>query len=222
MTDTTAHAPARYDRPSALAFLGYAAAVVIILWSFAGAGFSVDKMLSAPPRFADFVDRAFPPNLEPQVLERLGWKMLETLQIALAGAVIGVIVSVPVALLAARGLIVGPWVNQIVRTILGFIRAVPDIAWALVFVVAVGLGPFAGMLAIAIDTIGFCGRFFADDMEGIEKGPSESLSATGARKLDVVACATIPAPVSTFRMNVSRARISPSNSDAFISNPPFR
>ena len=198
MTDTTAHAPARYDRPSALAFLGYAAAVVIILWSFAGAGFSVDKMLSAPPRFADFVDRAFPPNLEPQVLERLGWKMLETLQIALAGAVIGVIVSVPVALLAARGLIVGPWVNQIVRTILGFIRAVPDIAWALVFVVAVGLGPFAGMLAIAIDTIGFCGRFFADDMEGIEKGPSESLSATGARKLDVVACATIPAAMPAF------------------------
>ena len=124
--------------------------------------------------------------------------MVETLQIAVAGAVIGVILSVPVALLAAKGLIAGPWVNQIVRTILGFIRAVPDIAWALVFVVAVGLGPFAGMLAIAIDTIGFCGRFFADDMEGIEKGPSESLSATGARKLAVVACATIPAAMPAF------------------------
>ncbi len=197
MTEASA-LPPRYDRPSALAFLGYAAAIVIVFWSFAGAGFSVEKVISSPPRFADFLDRALPPNLEPEVLVRLGWKMLETLQIALAGAVIGVAASVPVAFLAARGMIVEPWVNQIVRNVLGFIRAVPDIAWALVFVVAVGLGPFAGMLAIAVDTIGFCGRFFADDMEAADKGPAESLSATGARKLDVVACATIPAAMPAF------------------------
>ena len=111
---------------------------------------------------------------------------------------IGVILSVPVALLAARGLVAGGWINQVTRTILGFLRAVPDIAWALVFVVAVGLGPFAGMLAIVVDTVGFCGRFFADDMEGTDKGPAESLAATGARKIDVVACATIPAAMPAF------------------------
>ena len=191
-------APARYETPSALAFLGYALGLVIIFWCLAGAGFSLEKVVTAPPRFADFVDRAFPPNLAPDVLARLGWKMVETLQIAVAGAVIGVILSLPVALIAARGLLAGTWVNQITRTILGFIRAVPDIAWALVFVVAVGLGPFAGMLAIVIDTIGFCGRFFADDMEGTDKGPAESLTATGARKIDVVACATIPAAMPAF------------------------
>ncbi len=188
----------RFERPSALAFLGYILGVLIIFWCLAGAGFSLEKVASAPPRFADFASRAFPPNLEPDVLARLGWKMVETLQIAVAGAVIGVILSVPVALVAARGLIAAPWANQIVRTTLGFIRAVPDIAWALVFVVAVGLGPFAGMLAIVIDTIGFCGRFFADDMEATERGPAESLTATGARKIDVVACATIPAALPAF------------------------
>jgi phosphonate transport system permease protein len=172
--------------------------LVIVFWCLAGAGFSIDKVMSSPPRFADFASRAFPPNMDPQVLARLGWKMVETLQIAVAGAVIGVILSVPIALVAARGLIAGPAVNQIVRTLLGFIRAVPDIAWALVFVVAVGLGPFAGMLAIVVDTIGFCGRFFADDMEGTDKGPAESLTATGARKIDVVACATIPAAMPAF------------------------
>jgi phosphonate transport system permease protein len=172
--------------------------LVIVFWCLAGAGFSLDKVMSSPPRFADFASRAFPPNMDPQVLARLGWKMVETLQIAVAGAVIGVILSVPIALVAARGLIAGPAVNQIVRTLLGFIRAVPDIAWALVFVVAVGLGPFAGMLAIVVDTIGFCGRFFADDMEGTDKGPAESLTATGARKIDVVACATIPAAMPAF------------------------
>ncbi len=195
---TSQAAPSRYERPGVLAFLGYVLGLTLIVWCLAGAGFSIDKMMSAPPRFADFLDRAFPPNMEPQTLQRLAWKMVETLQIAVAGAVIGVIVSIPVALLAARELVAGVWVNQIVRNILGFIRAVPDIAWALVFVVAVGLGPFAGMLAIAVDTIGFCGRFFADDMEGTDKGPAESLTATGARKLDVVACATIPAATPAF------------------------
>ncbi|MEM8730644.1 MAG: phosphonate ABC transporter, permease protein PhnE [Pseudomonadota bacterium] len=190
--------PSRFERPPALAFLIYAAALVLIFWSFAGAGFSIEKVVTSPPRFADFLDRAFPPNTEPAVLARLGWKMLETLQIALAGAVLGVILSLPVALLAARDLIVGPLINQVVRTTLGFVRAVPDIAWALVFVVAVGLGPFAGMLAIMIDTIGFCGRFFADDMEGVDKGPAEALTATGARKVDVVACATVPAAMPAF------------------------
>lgn len=195
MTDI---ALSRFERPSALGFLGYLIGLVLILWCLAGAGFSLEKVASAPPRFADFASRAFPPNMDPQVLARLGSKMVETLQIAVAGAVIGVILSVPVALLAARGLVAGPWVNQIVRTLLSFIRAVPDIAWALVFVVAVGLGPFAGMLAIVIDTIGFCGRFFADDMEAADKGPAESLTATGARKLDVVACATIPGAMPAF------------------------
>lgn len=195
MTDIT---PARFERPTALAFLGYASGIVIVFWCLAGAGFSIDKVVSSPPRFADFAARAFPPNLDPQVLSRLGWKMVETLQIAVAGAAIGVILSLPVALLAARGLIARPWVNQITRTVLSFIRAVPDIAWALVFVVAVGLGPFAGMLAIVVDTIGFCGRFFADDMEGAEKGPAESLTATGARKIDVVVCATMPAATPAF------------------------
>ena len=194
----TSLAPPRVEQSSGLAFLIYALSLAFIVWCFAGAGFSIDKVISSPPRFADFIDRAFPPNLEPDTIARLGWKMVETLQIALAGAVLGVILSVPIALLAARGLIAAPWINQTVRTVLGFVRAVPDIAWALVFVVAVGLGPFAGMLAIMVDTIGFCGRFFADDMEAADKGPAESLTATGARKTDVVVCATIPAAMPAF------------------------
>lgn len=200
MTDSSHRgpAPSRVERPSALAFIGYVIGLTIVIWCLAGAGFSFEKVVTAPPRFADFATRAFPPNLDPAVLVRLGWKMVETLQIAVAGAVIGVVLSLPVALLAARNLIAGRMVNQAVRVALGFVRAVPDIACALVFVVAVGLGPFAGMLAIVVDTIGFCGRFFADDMEAADKGPAESLTATGARNIDVVACATIPAATPAF------------------------
>ena len=157
-----AEALPRLARPSALAFLGYAALVVVLLWALNGAEWSAERLLAAPPRLADFLARAWPPATGN--LDRLAWKMVETLQIALAGAALGIVLSVPVALLAARGVLAGPAVNAAVRMVLGFIRAVPDLVWALVFVVAVGLGPFAGMLAIAVDTVGFCGRFFADDI----------------------------------------------------------
>lgn len=188
--------PHRFARPGGFGFFGYIAVAMVIIWSLEGAGWSLDRLLASPPKLADFFSRAWPPSTHN--LERLSWKMVETLQIAVGGAAIGIVLSVPIALLAARGVLVGRGINQIVRVILGFIRAVPDLAWALVFVVAVGLGPFAGMLAIAVDTIGFCGRFFADDMENTDPGPAEALTATGARRIDIAASAVIPAAMPAF------------------------
>ena len=85
----------------------------------------------------------------------------------------------------------------------------PDLVWALIFVIAVGLGPFAGTLAIAIDTAGFCGRFFAEAMEDVDKGPAEALRAQGVRRIDTIFCAIIPAarrPSSPPRSSPSRSR----------------
>ncbi|AZL58279.1 phosphonate ABC transporter, permease protein PhnE [Tabrizicola piscis] len=188
--------PHRFARPGGLGFVSYVVVALVILWSLEGAGWSMDRLLSSPPKLADFFSRAWPPSTHN--LDRLAWKMVETLQIAVAGAAIGIILSLPIALLAARNVLVGRGINQMVRVLLGFIRAVPDLAWALVFVVAVGLGPFAGMLAIAIDTIGFCGRFFADDMENTDPGPAEALTATGAKRIDIAASAIIPAAMPAF------------------------
>jgi phosphonate transport system permease protein len=195
--DSAARAlPHRFGRPGGIGFVSYVIAALVILWSLEGAGWSLDRLISSPPKLADFFSRAWPPSTHN--LDRLAWKMVETLQIAVAGAAIGIVLSLPVALLAARGVLVRRGINLVVRVILGFIRAVPDLAWALVFVVAVGLGPFAGMLAIAIDTLGFCGRFFADDMENTDPGPAEALTATGARRIDIAASAVIPAALPAF------------------------
>lgn len=68
------------------------------------------------------------------------------------------------------------------RGLIALFRTVPDLVWALFFVIAVGLGPFAGTLAIMIDTIGFCGCFFAEAMEEQDKGPQEALHALGASR----------------------------------------
>lgn len=84
------------------------------------------------------------------------------------------------------------------RMLISLFRTVPDLVWALFFVVSVGLGPFAGALALMVDTIGFCGRFFAEAMEEVDKGPQEALRAVGARRSDIVMCTVVPAAVPSF------------------------
>ena len=72
-------------------------------------------------------------------------------------------------------------------------RSVPDLVWALFFVVSVGLGPFAGTLALMVDATGFCSRFFAEALEEVEREPQEALAALGAGPLSRLFCAVVPA-----------------------------
>lgn len=192
--------PKRFECPGTLQFTVYVLIAAFVVWSFQGAGWSLSALLSGGPAMADFLSRAWPPSMErlPQLSEAL----LETFQMALAGTVIGIVVSLPLAILAAKGLarqtLVSKFFYTSSRLLIAFFRTVPDLVWALVFVITVGLGPFAGTLAIAVDTVGFCGRFFAETMEDVEKGPSEALTAAGAGKLDTIFCAVVPAAMPSF------------------------
>ncbi|WP_256593140.1 ABC transporter permease, partial [Pseudomonas sp. 2822-15] len=71
-------------------------------------------------------------------------------------------------------------------------RTIPDLIWALIFVISVGLGPLAGILTIIVDTIGFCARFFSERIEEIDKGPSQALESTGASRFGIISGAIIP------------------------------
>jgi phosphonate transport system permease protein len=138
----------------------------------------------------------FPPS--PDRLAKVGWALLETFQMALVGTAAGVLLSLPLAILATRHLTPHPAFYHASRALIALFRTVPDLVWALVFVVAVGLGPFAGTLAIIVDKLGFCGRFFAEAMEEADRGPQEALSAIGARRSALVACAVLPAAMPSF------------------------
>lgn len=81
----------------------------------------------------------------------------------------------------------------------------PDLVWALLFVIAVGLGPFAGTLALVVDTVGYCGRFFAEAMEDTDPGPEEALAALGASRAGVLACAALPALVAASLFALERS-----------------
>ncbi|WP_291297865.1 phosphonate ABC transporter, permease protein PhnE [Elioraea sp.] len=183
--------PARFDRPGMLAFLLWVAALALVVSSFNGVGFSAAEFVKGLPQMGRFAAGLFPPSLDR--IEPVLWSLLETFQMAIAGTVIGVILSVPFAILSARRLSPHPVVQWLARALVSLFRTVPDLIWALFFVVTVGLGPFAGTLALIVDTVGFCGRFFAEAMEEADRGPQEALSALGARKGAIIACAVLPA-----------------------------
>ena len=187
----TATMPVRFDAPSPVRAAAFALFLGFFMWSLAGAEISIQDLLVGIPNMGQIASEMVPPATDrftPMLMS-----VLVTFQMALVGTVIGVIFSVPLAVLAARNLSPHPWVQTAVRGLVSFFRTVPDLAWALFFVVSVGLGPFAGTLTIIVDTIGFCARFFAENMEETDPGPAEALSAIGARRIDIVVCGVLPA-----------------------------
>lgn len=189
-------APPRFERPSALAFLLYALAVAVVVWAANGSDWSFSEFVAGLPALGDFLSRAWPPSFER--FASLSRALIETFQMAIMGTIVGVILSVPLAILAAKGLLGSRLVNAAARGLIAVFRTVPDLVWALIFVIAVGLGPFAGTLAIAVDTAGFCGRFFAETMEDVDKGPADALRAQGVRRIDTIFCAVVPAAMPAF------------------------
>ena len=183
-------------RPGAVEFVGWVAAAALLLWSAQGAGWSFAELSRGGPYLVDFFARAWPPS--PARFDSILRAMLETAQMALFGTALGIALSLPLAILAARGMVGSVALYAASRAVIAICRAVPDLVWALVFVIAVGLGPFAGTLAIAVDTVGFCGRFFAEAMEDADKNPQEALTAIGANRADAAFCTVIPAAMPSF------------------------
>jgi phosphonate transport system permease protein len=139
---------------------------------------------------ADIIRRATPPDISK--LPDLMWPALETVDIGLFGTVAGVILALPLAILAARNTAPAVPLYYAARGVISFCRAVPDLVWALLFVTAVGLGPFPGALAISVHSIGMLGRLFAEVIEDMDMGPVEALTTTGAGRMQVFSNAVVP------------------------------
>jgi phosphonate transport system permease protein len=139
---------------------------------------------------ADILRRAWPPDVS--ALGKTLWPALETVDIALFGTTVGVLIALPLAVLAARNTTPARPLYALARAIIAFARAVPDLVWALLFVTAVGLGPFPGALAISVHSVGMLGRLFAEVIEDMDMGPVEALTMTGAGRMQVFSHAVVP------------------------------
>jgi phosphonate transport system permease protein len=139
---------------------------------------------------ADILRRSFPPDVQ-NLRPALGG-VLETFDIALLGTCAAMVLSLPLAVLAAENVTPSRSLYFGARGVIAVTRAVPDLVSALVFVTAVGLGPFPGVLALAVHSIGMLGRLFAESIEDIEMGPVQALTLTGASRVQIVTHAIVP------------------------------
>jgi phosphonate transport system permease protein len=118
-------------------------------------------------------------------------QMWLTVQIALWGTVLAILIAVPFGLGCARN-VSPPWLQQPLRLLMNLLRSIPDLLIGLVFIVAVGLGPFSGVMALALNTGGVLAKLFSEAVEAIDRGPVDGIRATGASKLQEMVWGVLP------------------------------
>lgn len=167
------------------------AMVVFVIWtSFQQTNVSVTEFWKGAPYFGAFLARMYPPNWE--YLPKLLGPALQTIQIAIAGTVLAILLAVPVCFLAARNLSPHPFIHRTVKQFLNITRGINELILALIFVAAVGLGPFPGVLALGIHGAGMLGKFFAEAIEEVDRGQVEGVRSTGASMVQTIIFSVLP------------------------------
>jgi len=163
--------------------------LAVLAASWQGADMRPLELFNDSGNMATYAASFFPPDFRD-------WRvyvqeLLVTLQIAVWGTVLAVICAVPFGLLCSSN-IAPAWINQPVRRVMDAARAINEMVFAMLFVVAVGLGPFAGVLALFIHTTGILSKLFSEAVEAIDPQPVEGIRATGAHLLEEIVYGVLP------------------------------
>lgn len=192
MHGTREHLRLRTRKPrERYAFAGLLVAFVafyVVCLSVAEVSFS--KLWAGLPRLGNWAARAWPPDFSE--IGILSYRAAETVAMGTIGTSFGVLIAVPVCLLAARNTAPVAWLSIPARFLLNVLRGIDSFIFALIFVAAVGLGPFAGVLGVALHSAGSIAKLWAETIETAERGPIEAVIMSGASRLKVVRYALIP------------------------------
>lgn len=170
--------------------LGGLIVITAAIWAAWGTEFSLVKLANGLPAFFDLMGRMLPPDIN--VVPSLMGPMIETLEMALLGTTIPIFFALPLAFLSAINTTPHPLVSILVRTLIGALRTVPELIWAMVLVTAVGLGPFPGVIALTLHSIGGLGKFYYEAIESTDPGIMEAMEATGANRFKVILYGVMP------------------------------
>lgn len=186
-----------WDRGRILRFAAVAATVVLFVVSVWSLEPAPQRLLDAWPNLRQLLTGMWPPAFSSDIV--LG--VLESLLMAIAAAVVGSAGGLVLALLTARG--IAPWrpLATAARALVVVLRGVPDLVYALLFVAALGLGPFAGLLALWISCTALAAKFFTDSLEELDAVPRQALESVGATRPQVFLGATWPQFVPAFTGN---------------------
>lgn len=167
----------------------WALVLAVLALSWRGAEMAPLTLFRDSGNMVTFIKDFFPPDFS-QWQDYLT-EMLVTLQIAVWGTALAVVLSIPFGLMSAENLVPW-WIYQPTRRLMDACRAINEMVFAMLFVVAVGLGPFAGVLALFIHTTGVLSKLLSEAVEAIEPGPVEGIRATGASKIEEILYGVLP------------------------------
>lgn len=154
-----------------------------------------EDVLTGVSGIFDIVRRGLPPD--PSVLGPAVYQALVTVDVGIIGTLVPIAISLLLAFWAAENVTPGGPLYAASRSIIAVFRAIPDIVWALLFVTAVGLGPFAGTMGLAVHSIGVLGRLYAEAIEDVPMASVNALVVTGANRFQVATHAVLPATMPT-------------------------
>jgi phosphonate transport system permease protein len=188
--------------------VGFAA---LVIWSYHGTQVDLAGLLGGEGRrqIFTYIAKLFPPDLSAKTLHDAGTGAIETFAISFVGSLLAVAIALPLSVLTTRSLLyrgilyegrqLGP-VSKSVRlaiyggakALLNILRTIPEIIWALIFVLLVGLGPFPGVLALGFHTGGVLGKLFGEVLEDVNPRPIEALHSAGAGRLAILFYGILP------------------------------
>jgi len=186
--------PNVFNRPTGhriIAIMMIGALLALAAYAFVRLEISFERFGTGINQMAHIVGMMFPPTPGtrlPIYLHALG----ETVAIAMLGTLTAAVLAFPVGFLAAKNVVPNIFAHFAVRRALDTIRGVDTLIWALIFINVVGLGPFAGILAIAVSDFGAFGKLFSEAIETSSKAPVEGVTSTGGSKLHTIRFALMP------------------------------
>ncbi len=191
MTERSATRPGRPSQRTK--HIATAMLVAVVAWAALTIEVKIENLPRLPSQLADIFGKMFfSPSPEWAYFGDAFGSMMESVQIAWLGTIIGAILSLPLAFFGAKN-ITSPLVSNIIRQLLNAIRAIPEILVAVVvFIPMVGLGAYPGMLAIGVHSVGTLGKLSAEVIEGINPGPVEAARAAGGRPLQIQRWGVLP------------------------------
>jgi len=181
----------RFDSRTQLKrYLGAISVLLVSVALFYTMNLRTEYILDAHVHIYDLFSRMLPPNLS--ILPTLVHPTVETFHMSVLATVFAASLSIPLAFLAAENTSPNKFVWWLSRTVIAVFRSVHDIIWALVFILLLGPGAVAGLLGMAFKSVGFIGKFFAEEIEEIDRNKVEAIRATGAGSLHVVVYSIVP------------------------------
>jgi phosphonate transport system permease protein len=170
--------------------LAQVALALVIVWMLGRIDIRWEYLTDAPWQVGDLLGRMFPP--EWSFAEALVDPLVQTLNIATLGTALAILLSLPVAFLAARNTTFNAATFALGRVVMVVSRSVDTLIWALIFIIVVGPGSLAGVLTVAVRSIGFVSKLIAEGIEEIEPGQVEAITATGASRWQLLLYAIAP------------------------------